>query len=534
VTASLGIPQDLAFGTHKDYLWKEGYSLEPLFGGKQWIAGISYQDQIVKGSPDCKKTLGNNSTDCNEASLYQITVLENWEEIAGTHQVEQCIDLETTVRDLKKTIATTEESFNEKIGNTIRHETEDEYNTSMKNELTTKVSGDWGVVKASAEHKLTINEEEKHRTLNSSERSTEIQRQTGTSFSVHIEQETTIKKTIDLSEIKMQYMDMQKFTTVKYDLWTPVTNSPSQGFVPDKVMVRSPDYYFVGGGEERLPYDEAHIFKAHDLPGDQYYIHLTYDEKYPTATKEPREERSNWDCLVKTTEGRILPAAHPDKKKNIDELNVFFRPTTNHANIIVVDNELKPVSGAKVTIGIPSIPLRPGADACTSIDNWVKTDKFGSAYFYLESEPPSNVFDDLENEKSKGLVALFRGNGDFKDEIVGFNGRLFDVTDASFEDGVMGQAFVFKDGRGFAIKDSEDFDITKAVTISAWIKTNGDKNWQPIVHKTAWPETRNYGFYLNKDSLHLSYLSPPGKSSFCIVTSSGSGVTHVLVTVSNT
>jgi len=501
----------LAFGTHKDYLWEEGYALKPSLEGKPWIAGISYQDPIVKDSPECMKTGGNASPDCHEASLYQITVLENWAEIGGTHQVQQCSKLTTIERDLTATTATLEESFNKKISNTIRHESSDEYNKSMQNELTTKIEGEYSIIKASAEHKLTINQDEKHTTKDSSERSEEIEQQTGTSFTVHTEQEKTVIKDIDLTGIKMQYMEMQKFTTVKYDLWTPVTNTPGNGFLPEVVKVLSPEFNFVGG-EEPLPYKAVHIFKAHDLPGDQYYIHVTHVEEYPTTTKNPREERANWDCKGETTEGRIPPASHPEKRKNIDELNVFFRPTTNHANIIVVDNELKPVSGAKVTLGIPSIPLRPGADACTSIDNWVKTDKFGSAYFYLESEPPNYVYDDLENAKSKGLVALFQGNGDSKDVV--FPDRKPVIPAASFEAGIVGEAFEFTGSQGLEFTDLDGLDLTEAVTISAWIKPKlGVNNWQGIAVKSTLGgdgHDRNYGLWMHGTNklIQISYFNP--------------------------
>jgi len=94
-------------------------------------------------------------------------------------------------------------------------------------------------------------------------------------------------------------------------------------------------------------------------------------------------------------------------------------------------------------------------------------------------------------------------------------GRRVVATDVSFGDGMMEKAFDFNiKSQGFQIEDSDDFDLTKAVTLSAWIKPTSfaANEWQAIITKSLWP-TRDYGLYLHSSgSLHLSYLNAQGQN----------------------
>jgi len=500
---SLLIVPNLAFGDDENEFWDEGYTITALKDGFPWVAKATFMEPIALNSPECQKLDGAFSPQCQEASLYQITALVNWE-LVGESVYVQCEKYTKENVELTSLETTREDSFSQKIGSTMRHESTQSSSVTIEDKTTAGASVEYGGMKAHVQHEHSYNRSYSHEDKSSRETTNEIQKQSQVGQTVLTSSKETTTHAYDLEKdiskgklaLKMQQAMQQQFMTIKYDLWTPVTKYPGDDILPNaktKVMkgnlkykyalpgevtisgiiepIKTVNQHCLNGlhaikglcidksfGDQKIPslgykyanvpitqdvhlscpagsnlifdqciptetplrtvekeYRGAHYYKAYDLPGDQYYIHTTYTEKYPTKETKPRVHLTAWDC---NTNKRIVED-HPDLPEPINALNVIMRPTKHHANIIVIDNEYIPVAGAIVKLGIPSFPLTSTqTDACTSIGKDGRTDIYGSAYFYLGSEEKAGtyVYDGI-NEESKpdGLVAMFPGNGDFTD-----------------------------------------------------------------------------------------------------------------------
>ena len=78
-----------------------------------------------------------------------------------------------------------------------------------------------------------------------------------------------------------------------------------------------------------------------------------------------------------------------------------------------------------------------------------------------------------------GLVAWWPGEGNANDIVGGNNGTL--MNGATFAPGVVGQAFSF-DGDGYVDAGNDPtFDLTNALTLVAWIRTDGTEGHQTVV-----------------------------------------------------
>jgi len=520
----------LAFGTDEDYLWKPGYVLQPYKDGDQWVSSVTFMVPIAQNSPECHKKGGAASLDCDDASVYQITAYESWKKIPNTTVTKQCSDYTTTIEELEQLTTQREQSFSLKVGNSMRHESSQSVSTSSQHEAGGGVSGTFFGIGAHADYKYTTSKSYNHESKTARETSQEIQQQTSVSYGFLTSTKKTDETKYYLTDKKMKYTDLQKMMTIKYDLWTPVKKTPILGINTlneAKVLMKNLKYDYEVPPEilreyeipPKLEYEDAHIFKAHDLSGDQYYVHTSFVETYPTTEDDQRFEITDWDC----GRNKRIDYEHTNPQEATKGLEVLFRPTKNHANFIVVDNEFKPVQGAKVQIGIPSFPLLGSEPrACTSTDNFAITDQFGSAYFYLGSDEESQpyVFDDIDPKSPPdGLIAMFPGDGDLTDLVspviveddMFIPGRSVIDTEATFVDGMKGKAFSFKGGaKGLQFENSPEFDITNAVTIAAWVKpTNlASDSWHTIVAKGQKGNERNYGLFINKNGLlHLSYNS---------------------------
>ena len=151
----------------------------------------------------------------------------------------------------------------------------------------------------------------------------------------------------------------------------------------------------------------------------------------------------------------------------------------------------------------------------TSIDNMfllseVTTDyaglpelERGTTYYWRvdEVQPEGSVATgDIWSFNTGRLIAWWKlddGSGNIAADSSGnaHNGTL--LGDTSWVDGIDGTALAFDgDGDYVDIGKAPDFDITRQITISAWIKVNAfDREWQTIVAKgdRAWRLQRNWG-----------------------------------------
>jgi len=421
-----------------------------------------------------------------------------------------------------KTVDTaSEESFSKTVGRSMSFGT----SSSVTTQVSTKTSAEASVSGFGMSAKISHEESKSRGTSYSKDQlqqsSSELQTQSKKTYSYQIQDRVINTIERDLSNPPRGYAELtnQLINLVKYDLWTPVRKISGDGIDdPTKVMRETLTYTLNMSPDSNIiaRYD-AQIFKAYDLPGDQYYIHTTEIQDYPTQEFYIDWYEIPWVC----GSGPILEDHDPIQEPK-NALHVFLKPTKNHANIIVTDYEFFPVKDATVKLGIPSFPLTKGADACTRIDRTAKTDSLGSAYFYLESVGTSDpyVFDGINvNSKPDGLVAMFPGNGDFTDLVS--PGRTLISTNVSFEDGIIGDAFDLRgNSQGVQFTDVDDLDLTRAVTISAWIKPSSvSGGFQAIAVKSTIvgglssggsQHDRNYGLWITPGTIiQLSYVNTP-------------------------
>jgi len=499
---------NLTFATHEDDFWVGTYT-PPLFNdGKNLVSTVSFIEPIVGDSPECeKKGRGDPfaSLECQEKSFYQITSFEFWK-IIDSIPTQSCVTYTTTSTKTKEINETNENEFNKKIGSTIRKDQGSSTEVSEGHKASTGVKAQYGGISAYANYEFNYNKVEKHDSRLTDTRTQEIESRTLKTTSISLTESDTAVTSYNLETKAMKYNLQQRWLKVKYDLWTPVMGAGESIKPAIENIVKGGDF---------ARYDDVLYFKAYDLPGNQYYIHTTYEVEYPTEITAPNKLETAWDCEGTTGGRMITPHENPPEPQK--GLNVIMRPTQNHANIIVIDQDFKPVPNADITLGVPSFPLNFNEPkACTSKESTTRTDQYGSAYFYLGTNEPLDpyVYSPSEISKQTGLVAMFPGNGDSRDLVS--PDRTLTPTDASLVDGIVGEAFNINDSPGLKIGDSDDFDMTKAVTISAWIKQTSfypDRDIKNAIVAKGGNSVRNYGLYLNDIGfLHLSYVNANGEN----------------------
>ena len=107
---------------------------------------------------------------------------------------------------------------------------------------------------------------------------------------------------------------------------------------------------------------------------------------------------------------------------------------------------------------------------------------------------------DSYNISGAGLVGLWGLNGDADDELGVNNGTVTGAT-AGDEYGVVGQGYDFDGDEMITIPDDSSLDITSAITISSWVKSNGASNYAGLVTKDPIGSNRAYSLQIQTSGL---------------------------------
>jgi len=412
VTASLGIPPNLSFGANDPNVWMDG-SLPPKNGGERDLSSFTVVMDIRPNSPMCKNLPGNlqgvTSADCNEVGVYQIA---SYQRYAALYDL--LVDCECTAT-CEITVTTTDSvttSNSETVSSKLRDVLRDKVNhkAGVKASISTE-AGALGITKVKASLETTYSYENEK----SSEHETEEALSKTTTTEIASTQVRTVAKKYELPAERVMLQPNQLITEYKSDIWIPFHNTDN-------------DY--------PLEIIDGSIFRAWDLPGEQYYIHIKDILDYPTTNIITDAAFTDWDyCNTgRTPYDPNLQDSSDAETKSSKVPVIHFMPTENHAKVIVTDQNFKPLVGVDVEMGIPSFSLT-GGEACISPTSISGTDFDGAAYFYLSSGKTPDVYSEEERESqiAKGLVGIF--GRDFKVDGVGDPGNS--------ENGLVGEGYFF-------------------------------------------------------------------------------------------
>ncbi len=374
---SLIIVPNLAFGTHDEKLWLPGQTFPPPNDGNPIMDAVSFPIPIVNKSPECTNKGKYNSPDCQKVSRYQITSFNNWETLGSVNLDTRCTETARLQEVSKETVTKgKDESFLTQTQNTFEatwevHADVKTTHTYESPEMYDAVAGTYtGQVEAS----IGGSYGQTDTTMNN------FEHQTSTSFTLQTEEETTQELIKDASNKNIKWGQVQKFVQLKYDVWRPISVPDDdqtlfpRGADPSEKVIRTTLEF-----PDKTVIRDALIYKAHDLPGSQYFVHTTYLLDAPTTLVTENFAQTGWYCDP-VADGdnfdkrRIQQHVNPDYQKTYPKIH--FKPEKHNWQILVTDDKYVPISDATVKLGIHSFPIKSGGGVCTSTDGEAKTDKW--------------------------------------------------------------------------------------------------------------------------------------------------------------
>lgn len=175
-------------------------------------------------------------------------------------------------------------------------------------------------------------------------------------------------------------------------------------------------------------------------------------------------------------------------------------------NRVLTDNERKKIEYYLAQ----KYNLTVGTQPFISTDQVIKTENTASTVIRPLSGVDSSVVGYWKLDETGGSGAYLKD-----DSSLGNHGTPVGSTSVP---GVSGKAHSFNGSSSYiSVPDANPLDITRAITIDAWIKLNTTSGYQTIVAKRDVSLAEfNYGFRLNGDELEFYFL--------------GGGVTHIAIT----